>query len=121
MKKEILCLSAMLFFMATLNTMSAQYLFPPGDALLFPNLSIIDSEQVGYPDIVFYPQPAAAASPLVSVNSGDWSNPTTWDCGCVPAAINDIVIAEGTTVQMASSEIHNLTIEEGGVLEGGGT
>ena len=111
----------MLFFMATLNTMSAQYLFPPGDALLFPNLSIIDSEQVGYPDIVFYPQPAAAASPLVSVNSGDWSNPTTWDCGCVPAAINDIVIAEGTTVQMASSEIHNLTIEEGGVLEGGGT
>lgn len=119
MKKEILRLSAMLFFMATLNSMSAQFLFPPGDALLFPNLSVIDPEQVGYPDIVFYPQPAAAASPLVSVSSGDWSNPTTWDCGCVPTAINDILIANGTTVQMASSTIHNLTIEEGGTLEGG--
>lgn len=119
MNKKILRLSALLFFIGTLNSISAQDLFPSDEVLIVPNLSLTDSEQIGLPDIVFYPQPAAISPLVVSVTSGDWSNPTTWDCGCIPTAINDVLIASGTNVQMTSSSIHNLTIVQGGTLEGG--
>src|SRR5438046_8187499 len=33
-----------------------------------------------------------------SVSSGPWSNPSTWSCGAVPSAGDNVVIALGTTV-----------------------
>ena len=53
-----------------------------------------------------------------SVASGDWNNNATWDCGCVPAAGEDAVIASGTTVTMTNNEsITSLTVNTGGTLD----
>ncbi|MBL4862014.1 MAG: hypothetical protein JKY09_03220, partial [Crocinitomicaceae bacterium] len=56
-----------------------------------------------------------------SVNSGDWSNTATWDCGCVPSASEDAVIASGHNVSLTSNTtINNLTIDSGGLINDDG-
>lgn len=39
------------------------------------------------------------AATVSSVQSGDWENTATWDCGCVPGAGDNITISTGTTVK----------------------
>ncbi len=55
-----------------------------------------------------------------SVQTGDWTDVNTWDCGCVPAAGEDAVIASGHTVKLITGGggtfITNFTISAGGVL-----
>lgn len=55
-----------------------------------------------------------------SVQTGDWTDVNTWDCGCVPAAGEDAVIAAGHTVKLTTGGggtfITNFTIDASGVL-----
>ena len=46
-----------------------------------------------------------------SVQSGDWNNTATWDCGCVPGAGDNITISTGTTVKVDTTRhTGNLTV-----------
>ena len=40
------------------------------------------------------------AANVASVQSGNWENTATWDCGCVPGAGDAITISGGTTVKV---------------------
>lgn len=49
---------------------------------------------------------AAEAATITAVASGDWSSNSTWDCGCVPGAGDDVVIAR-RTVTVSSPQAAN--------------
>jgi hypothetical protein len=54
---------------------------------------------------------------ISSVQTGDWDDPTTWDCNCIPASSDNIVISSGDSVSLvASTTIQNLHIESGATL-----
>ncbi len=64
------------------------------------------------------------ADRYVAVNAAPalWSNPTTWDLGTVPTALDTAVIPSGKTVILAITalKIMGLEIETGGVLQASG-
>lgn len=37
---------------------------------------------------------------IETVQSGNWENPATWSCDCVPAAANEVLINQGHTLQL---------------------
>ncbi len=42
-----------------------------------------------------------------SVANGAWNNPSTWDCGCIPASGENVIIATGTTVDLTTNQTIN--------------
>ena len=56
-----------------------------------------------------------APGTITSVQSGRWSRTTTWDCGCIPTAADNVIVQDGHTVRVrGTSEIcNNLTIGQG--------
>ncbi|MCB0401228.1 MAG: PKD domain-containing protein [Flavobacteriales bacterium] len=53
-----------------------------------------------------------------SVQSGNWNNPTTWDCNCSPPNNAFVKIKNGHTVTLTRDEaVNNVTIESGGILD----
>lgn len=61
------------------------------------------------------------AQSIFSVSSGDWNNPSTWSCGCVPTKSDNVVIKSGFTVKatplMGAYTCKNLSVENGGGFE----
>ncbi|MEP5612129.1 MAG: hypothetical protein ABJP45_07750, partial [Cyclobacteriaceae bacterium] len=58
------------------------------------------------------------AQTRTSVQSGNWSTASTWDCTCVPGTTEDAVIASGHTVTLtAATTINNFTINSGGIFD----
>ncbi len=58
------------------------------------------------------------ATIATSITSGDWSNTSTWDCTCVPASTDSVIIASGHTVTLDGNiTLKNLTIKTGGTLD----
>jgi hypothetical protein len=56
-----------------------------------------------------------ASITVTSVNSGNWSSPTTWDCNCVPTSIDNVVIDTPHTVTVdAASQAKSINLK--GVL-----
>ncbi len=54
---------------------------------------------------------------VISVASGDWHNPQTWDCNCVPASTDGVRILLGHEVFLATSaEVTDVQIDTGGSL-----
>ncbi len=57
---------------------------------------------------------------IESVTSGDWSDPGTWDCNCVPLPTENVRILNGHNVILseggAGSEVNNFIINTGGQL-----
>ncbi len=57
---------------------------------------------------------------IESVTSGDWSDPDTWDCSCVPLPTENVRILNGHDVTLidggAGSEVNNFIINAGGRL-----
>ncbi|MAV52030.1 MAG: hypothetical protein CL829_04640, partial [Crocinitomicaceae bacterium] len=54
---------------------------------------------------------------VTSVASGDWHNPQTWDCNCVPASTDGVRILLGHEVVLATSaEATDVQIDTGGSL-----
>jgi PKD repeat protein len=61
----------------------------------------------------------AAAPTIVSVASGDWSNPNTWSPGRTPAAGDVVLIGAGTAVRydvVSDAALSALVVGAGGVL-----
>ncbi|RMG81837.1 MAG: hypothetical protein D6707_04105, partial [Bacteroidetes bacterium] len=57
---------------------------------------------------------------ITSVQSGRWNQTSTWDCGCVPSATDDVTIASGHTVDLRNNTtVNKLTIQSGGMLNCG--
>lgn len=58
-----------------------------------------------------------AQAAVQSISSGDWSNPDNWDCGCVPAPMDDVTIAASTEINVTeNSTVNNITVAENGLL-----
>lgn len=45
---------------------------------------------------------------ITSLNSGNWDNPSTWSCNCLPALCNDITIETSHTVTISMSIVGHL-------------
>ena len=58
---------------------------------------------------------------IESIVSGDWDDPTTWDCNCEPLPTENVRINNGHTVTLiaggSGTEVNNFIIEAGGVLD----
>lgn len=53
-----------------------------------------------------------------SVQSGDWTTASTWDCTCVPGTTENAIIASGHTVTLtAATTINDFTINSGGIFD----
>ena len=70
-----------------------------------------------------YAQPtggeAASGEVVASVQSGPWSDVSTWDCGCIPGASHDISVAATHAVAVVESDTvraENIAIAEDAVL-----
>ena len=60
------------------------------------------------------------AGTITAVTDGDWNVASTWDCNCIPAFDDDVIIPSGYTVTVdAAAVANNITIESGGTLNGG--
>lgn len=61
---------------------------------------------------------ALVAQTRTSVQSGNWTTASTWDCTCVPGTTEDAVIAAGHSVTLtAATTINNFTINAGGIFD----
>ena len=61
----------------------------------------------------------AAGDPVASVQSGAWTEASTWDCECVPSNSNDVAIQSGHTVTLLEGDTaraESLAIAEGGTV-----
>lgn len=57
------------------------------------------------------------AATRTSVATGSWGTNATWDCNCVPAGTDDIVIAANTTVTLdATRTANSLTVNASGIF-----
>jgi Leucine-rich repeat (LRR) protein len=63
----------------------------------------------------------ADPSNIASIASGDWNNPTTWSCNCVPSPTSNVTIKAGSVVVLTSTMgvlyCKNLTVETGAIFE----
>ena len=61
---------------------------------------------------------SASSLTATTITSGFWNNPTTWNCGCVPGAADDVIIAFSHMVTLGSNiSVNNLTINASGALD----
>lgn len=58
-----------------------------------------------------------ASSDIISVDSGPWSEPATWDCTCIPSIIDNVTIDSDHDVELDGDfSVKNLTINPDGIL-----
>ena len=73
-----------------------------------------------YPAAILPTGEIVARGVISSVQSGNWSNPGTWDCGCVPSENDLIIIGAHTVTANQNSSITNISITSGGILTSNG-
>lgn len=61
--------------------------------------------------------PSFHAQVVTSVQDGAWTDPSTWDCACVPAMNADVVVMHHVTLSAGLSFGPSLTISSGGHIE----
>jgi gliding motility-associated-like protein len=58
---------------------------------------------------------------IESVQTGNWTDPTTWDCNCIPLSTENVRINPTHTVKLITggngTEVNNFIIEAGGTLD----
>ena len=65
--------------------------------------------------------PVTIYSAIRSVQSGNFTDPTTWDCNCDPPSMSNIVVDSGHVVTMTRADsANNLSIAEYGALDNQG-
>ncbi|HEC43494.1 MAG TPA: hypothetical protein ENI20_11760, partial [Bacteroides sp.] len=57
-------------------------------------------------------------SGIKSILTGDWDNPSTWDCTCIPANTDNVIISSGDSVYLVAGTytVQNLHVDSGAVL-----
>lgn len=59
--------------------------------------------------------------PIVSVASGDWTNPVVWSCNCIPTSSDNVLIKSGHTIKvtaaMGPQGCRNLDVERAAIFE----
>ena len=58
----------------------------------------------------------AHAADCTSQDHADWNSPTTWSCGAIPAAGDNVIIAHDVSFTSNIAQINNLTINNGASL-----
>ncbi|PCJ80353.1 MAG: hypothetical protein COA49_08950 [Bacteroidetes bacterium] len=54
---------------------------------------------------------------ISSISSGNWNDPSSWSCACIPTASDNVTIQLGHTINVTgAAETKNLAITEGGIL-----
>jgi hypothetical protein len=60
---------------------------------------------------------ALSGNTIQSVASGNWTNPATWNCNCVPSSSDSVVVSSSHTVTIdATSNAGSLLVNTGGTL-----
>lgn len=59
--------------------------------------------------------PVIPAFNIVSVQSGDWDNPATWDCKCIPSYVSTVIVNNGHTVAIDGNAFARNIINRGRV------
>lgn len=96
-------------------TIRAQNFFPEEGTI--PNTDIQQSESNDLEPITPEPPAVVGAQSAISTISGNWNDPATWDCLCIPNSDYDVIIANGTNVAVLNNiAVVNLTIEENATL-----
>lgn len=55
---------------------------------------------------------------ILSVQTGNWNDPTTWDCNCTISKYHSVNIQDGHRVTLTGdAEIENFTVDAGGVVD----
>ncbi len=59
---------------------------------------------------------------IVSVQTGNWHDPATWDCGCIPTATSDVILADGHRVTVSqAAPVRSLVLRGTLRFENGGS
>lgn len=82
---------------------------PVGNVVTFTGVSLPDNS---------YFTITGPTQPIETVMTGDWSNPTTWNCGCVPGATDNAKINATHTVKLVvvNNFVKDLIIDTNGSL-----
>ena len=80
--------------------------------VLFVVLLSTVSAQTGGGDV-------ASTSVVASINSGLWTDPSNWDCDCVPEASHEVTILGGHAIEVGAGDtvrVKSMSISAGGAL-----
>lgn len=80
----------------------------------FPVDGTLNETTTGPLEIEFLPQ-GIEGMPVISINSGDWNAPNTWDCSCVPGSLHDVTIFHDVVLNL-NATVANITIDASGSL-----
>ncbi|MBK12250.1 MAG: hypothetical protein CL849_01835 [Crocinitomicaceae bacterium] len=61
----------------------------------------------------------ASSGVVASTNSGLWTNPSNWDCDCVPEASHEVTILDGHAIEVGAADtvrVESMSISTGGAL-----
>lgn len=86
----------------------------PTDVQTFPQDGTISQTTVDPMDIEYLPQ-GIEGMPVVSINSGLWNEPNTWDCSCVPGTLHDVTILHDIVLNLDAA-INAIEIDGAGTL-----
>ncbi|MBI1267235.1 MAG: PKD domain-containing protein [Cryomorphaceae bacterium] len=107
-----------LLFGFSIAASSQVMLFP-----VTPENGIPESQNLDFSDNNYLPDLGSQPSAVVADNvahttmSGDWFDPSIWDCGCIPFGSYDIFIESGHSVTLGfNNQIVNLSIANGATL-----
>lgn len=81
-------------------------------------------EAIEIPSDIEYIPGSGGMAVINSISNGFWNEPGTWDCGCIPGELDDVIVSAGDTVTLnMDANITSLTIQDTGSfrLESDGT
>lgn len=102
-----------------LNPLNAQVLPPAVEVSLpqFINVDTSDPTEITDEDLISLAPAPAADLFIYSVASGEWSNPSTWNCECVPSGAVDVEIIAGHEIILDMNvAINHIAIQETAIL-----
>ncbi len=106
MKKLSYSLAALLLSMS--SAFGQHPLFPEQIDSTIPSEDVIfNSFLLETVDPSVYPNQDDNFLEVTSINSGEWSDPTIWDCNCIPNSLNSVTIEEGHVVTVNFNVVTN--------------
>lgn len=83
-----------------------------------PGTSILTFTNVPFSDGQYFTLASDAPAGIISVATGNWNNPATWNCNCIPGTVADVTIDNTHIVTLSTNQsAGNLTINATGELD----